>query len=208
MRKDSPALSLAGSPGNSETPTSNLHTVQLMLQRTFYYNTGIQNLVFCQGNFSFVIHPLVYRCPNHSVIVCIAKKASKGRSLGTQMECESDFFFFFVFGIPYFQKHFPSNPMVVVFACYAFSVPNILLRHSKGTFVTFYRSSFSSTWSTVAKLFSICRVPGSFHQHRCRKMEAVLSQLPQFPHSGQQICSTLTLSSLLLSQRQEAIFPQ
>ena len=96
------------------------------------------------SNFSFAIHPLVYRCPNHSVIVCIAKKASKGRSLGTQMECESDFFFF-VFGIPYFQKHFPSNPMVVVFACYAFSVPNILLRHSKGTFVTFYRSSFSST---------------------------------------------------------------
>ena len=67
------------------------------------------------------------------------------------MECESDFFFFFVFGI---QKHFPSNPMVVVSACYAFSVPNILLRHSKGTFMTFYRSSFSSTRSTVAKLFS------------------------------------------------------
>lgn len=54
-------------------------------------------------------------------------------------------FFFFGFGIPYFQKHFPSNPMVVVFACYAFSVPNILLRHSKGTFMTFYGSSFPST---------------------------------------------------------------
>lgn len=45
--------------------------------------------------------------------------------------------------------------------------------------------------------FLVCRVPGSFHQHRCRKTEAVLSQLPQFPHSGQQICSMLTLSSLI-----------
>ena len=109
MRKDSP-LSLAGSPGNSETPTSNLRTVQLMLQRTFYYNTGIQNLVFCQGNFSFAIHPLVYRCPNHSVIVCIAKKASKGRSLGTQMECESDFFFLLSLGFLTFKNIFHLTP--------------------------------------------------------------------------------------------------
>lgn len=205
MRKDSPVLSLADSPGNSETPTSNLRAVQFMLPRTFYYNTGIQNLAFCQGNFSFVIQPLVYGSPNCSVIVCIAKRASQGRSLGTQMECESDFFFF-VFGIPYFQKHFPSNPMVVVSACYAFSVPNILLRHSKGTFMTFYRSSFSSTRSTVAKLFSVCRVPGSFHQHHCRRWRPFSANFLSFPTLGSRSAQCSPCPPL--SQRQEAMFPQ
>lgn len=111
MRKDSPALSLADSPGNSETPTSNLRAVQFMLPRTFYYHTGIQNLAFCQGNFSFVIQPLVYGSPNCSVIVCIAKRASQGRSLGAQMECESDFFFFFLsLGFLTFKNIFHLTP--------------------------------------------------------------------------------------------------
>lgn len=84
--------------------------VLYMLQRTFYYNTGIQNLAFCQGNFSFIIHPLVYGCPNYSVIVFIAKKVSKGRSLGTQMECESDFFFFLALGFLTFKNIFHLTP--------------------------------------------------------------------------------------------------
>lgn len=124
-----------------------------MLQRTFVIAQAFRTLLSAKVAFNYQ-RSLVDRCPNCLVTVFLAKKSVR-RSLDIHLECGSAFL---VFGIPRFQKQPPSYPMAVSFPCPAFSVLNILCRHSKRTFMTVYRPAFLSTRATVTTLFSIFRV--------------------------------------------------
>ena len=137
------AVSVREKGFSCSVPVLALQAIQKLLLQTFVLcdlcykgpfvtPPAFRTLLSAKVTFNLSEVPLVYRRPNYSVTVFLAKKISKRRSLGTQLECESAFFlsfflsfFFFllVFGIPYFQKQLPSYPMAVMFACSAFSVP-------------------------------------------------------------------------------------
>lgn len=114
MRKDSPALSWQ-LPRQFRNSLQTFVLCSLCYQGPFITTLAFRTLPSAKVTFHLSFS-LWYTDPqNCSVIVCIAKRASQGRSLA--LKWNVNLIFFLSLGFLTFKNIFPSNPMVVVSAC-------------------------------------------------------------------------------------------